>query len=140
MPVSDIALIVIAVAVSIQTAMFAAGFVAGMRAWRRVESDMREWQSSLDHRIDAVSSRIDEVVVDARLAARSVENLATRADGLMQDAATAAHTVRSAVLAPKSLLLTGAATAAKWLLGKRRSRQARLLPESLGRAQSADVF
>src|SRR6185436_3412987 len=119
--------------VSIQTAMFAAGFVAGMRAWRRVESDMREWQSSLDHRIDAVSSRIDEVVVDARLAARSVENLATRADGLMQDAATAAHTVRSAVLAPKSLLLTGAATAAKWLLGKRRSRQARLLPESLGR-------
>ena len=139
MPVSDIALIVIAVAVSIQTALIAAGFVAGMRAWRRVESDVRDWQAALDHRIDAVSSRIDEVVVDARLAARSVENLAARANGLMHDAASAAQTVRTAVLAPKSLLLTGAATAARWLLGKRRSRQARL-PQSIGRAQSADVF
>jgi ABC-type siderophore export system fused ATPase/permease subunit len=139
MPVSDVALVVIAVAVTVQTAMIAAGFIAGMRAWRRLETDIRQWQASLDHRFDAVSSRIDEVVVDARLAARSVENLATRAGGLMHDAATAAHTVRTAVTAPKALLLTGAASAARWLLGKRRSRYPRS-SDHINNAPGADIF
>lgn len=139
MPLSDMALVVIAVAVTLQTVMMAAGFIAGRRAWRRAETDIRQWQASLDHRFDAVSSRIDEAVVDARLAARSVENLASRAGGLMQDAATAAHTVRSAVTAPKALLLTGAASAARWLLGKRRSRHAR--PSGpIDNGAGADIF
>jgi hypothetical protein len=121
MPVSDTALVVIAVAVTLQTLIIAVALVAGLRAWRQATSDVRDWQVSLERRFDAVSSRIDEVVIDARLAARSVENLATRADGPMQDAATAAHTVKTAVTAPKALLLSGAASAARWLLGRRRS-------------------
>ncbi len=138
MPVSDIAIVVIAVALTIQTVLIASGLVAGMRAWSRAMSDVRNWQASLDRRFDAFSTRIDEVVVDARLAARSVENLATRADGLMHDAATAAHSVKTAVTAPKALLLTGAASAARWLLGKRRSRSARSQPQS--RAAGAEIF
>ena len=134
MPANEVLLVVIAVAVTAQTLMMAGALVSGVRAWRRVQDDLRQWQASLDHRIDAVSARIDEVVVDARLAARSVETLATRADGLMQDAATAAHTVRTAVTVPRALVLTGAASAARWLLSKWRHR--RLLPP----VESADVF
>jgi hypothetical protein len=138
-PVSDVAIVVIAVAVAAQTVMMAAAFIGGARAWRRVQTDIREWQVSLDHRIDAVSARIDEAVVDARLAARSVETLATRADGLIQDAATAAHTVRTAVTVPRALVLTGAASAARWVLSKWRGQHRRSLPQ-VESAGSADVF
>jgi hypothetical protein len=130
--------VVIAVAVTLQTVMMALALIAGWRAWRQAMSDVRDWQASLDRRFDTVSSRIDEVVVDARLAARSVENLATRADGLMQDAATAAHTVKTAVTAPKALLLSGAASAARWLLGKRRSPY--IEHNAHPRAPGADIF
>ena len=82
---------------------------------------------------------IDEAVVDARLAARSVETLAMRADGLVHDAATAAHSVRAAVTMPRALVLTGAASAARWLLSKWRVRHHRSPPQADG-AGSADVF
>jgi hypothetical protein len=133
-PANEVALVVIAVAVTAQTLMMAAALVGGAREWRRLQSDLRQWQASLDHRIDAVSTRIDEVVLDARLAARSVETLATRADGLMQNAATAAYTVRTAVTVPRALVLTGAASAARWLMAKWRHRR------SLPAVEGADVF
>lgn len=118
MPVIDAAIVVIAVAVTAQTLMMAVGMVVGARAWRRLEADVRELHATLDHRLDAVSARFDEAVVDARIAARAVETLATRADGLVQDATAAAHTVRTAVTVPRALVLTGAASAARWLVSK----------------------
>jgi hypothetical protein len=138
-PILDVAIIVIAVAVTAQAVMMAGALVAGARAWRQVQADVRQWQDSLDRRLDAVSARIDEAVVDARLAARSVETLAMRADGLVQGAATAAHSVRAAVSVPKALVLTGAASAARWLLSKWRVRHHRSLPQADG-AGGADVF
>jgi hypothetical protein len=138
-PILDVAIIVIAVAVTAQAVIMAGALIAGARAWRQVQADVREWQDSLDRRLDAVSARIDEAVVDARLAARSVETLAARADGLVQDAATAAQSVRAAVTVPKALVLTGAASAARWLLSKWRVRHHRALPHADG-AGSADVF
>lgn len=118
MPVIDSAIVVIAVAVTAQTLMMAAGMVVGVKAWRRLQTDVRELHAALDHRLEAVSARIDEAVVDARIAARAVETLATRADGLVRDATSAAHTVRTAVTVPRALVLTGAASAARWLVSK----------------------
>jgi hypothetical protein len=137
--VTEIAIVVIAVAVTAQTLMMAVGLVAGIRAWRTVRTEVEQMQATLDQRLEAVSARIDEAVVDARIAARAVENLATRADGLVQDAASAAHTVGTAVTFPKALLLTGAASAAKWVLSKWRPRRPRSVGpvDSLG---SAEVF
>jgi hypothetical protein len=137
-PVADIATVVIAIAVSAQALMMAAAFVVAARAWRRVELDVRQWQASLDERVDAVSARIDEAVVDARIAARSVETLATRANGLVADAASAAQSVRTAVTMPRALALTGAASAARWLLSKWRRR--RRPPPHIENTGTADVF
>ena len=138
MPIADIAMVVIAVAVTAQAVMMAAAFVVAARSWRRVENDVRQWQSTLDERLDAVSARIDEAVVDARIAARSVETLATRANGLVADAASAAQSVRTVVTMPRALAVTGAASAARWLLSKwRRRHHAAPDVDNVG---AADVF
>jgi hypothetical protein len=140
-PASDLAIVVIAVAVTAQALMTAVACVVVARAWRQAKADVRAWQASLDERLDLVSERIDEAVVDARLAARSVETLATRANGLMQDAATAAHTVRTAVTMPRAIAVTGAASVTKWLLSKWRIRRRQSPPPVAGEELAEpDVF
>ena len=136
MPISDIAIVVIAVEVTAQTLMMAVCLIAGARAWRQMRVELQHMNASFEHGLETVSARINEAVVDARIAARAVEKLATRAGGLVQDAANTAHSVRTAVTVPKALLLTGAASATRWLFSKWRRQPRPVVPvESLDRAE-----
>jgi hypothetical protein len=142
MSVSEISIVIIAIALAVQTVLMVVAFAGGLRIWKQTQSDLREMQASLDKRFDAVSSRLDEAIVDARIAARAVEQLAHRADELVQDAAGVAQSVRTAVTVPKALMLTGTASVLKWLVAKWRSGSRKLpagehSPDRLG---SADVF
>ncbi|HET9373062.1 MAG TPA: hypothetical protein VFO19_22525 [Vicinamibacterales bacterium] len=109
------ALIVIAIAVSVQTILMVAGAIAAMRAWRKV----RETQE----RYEAFVARVDTALVDTREAARAVQRVSDEAAATLGDLRHATRSVVGVVAAPRSLLVAGATSAAGALLSRWRKRR-----------------
>ena len=110
-----IALVVIAVAVSLQTILMIGGAIAAMRAWRKMQ-DTQE-------RYEAFVSRLDSALVDTREAARAVQRVSDEAATTLGDLRHATRSVVGAVSAPRSLLVAGATSAAGALLTRWRKRR-----------------
>ena len=118
----EAALIVIAVAVSIQTLTILAAVTALAIAWRRGRHE-------LDARYQALALRLDEVIVQARdammqarEASAAVGRATERASNVMVDASDVVRNIAQAVGGPRTLLVAGAASAAGRLLERWRRR------------------
>ncbi len=117
---SQTALVVIAVAASLQTALLLVGAVAAFIAWRRANV-------MIEKRLDAFDAKLDEFSSHARQAAHAVERFSSNAGDALHSAGSVVRTVVSAVAAPRSMLMAGAASAlggvlSRWRQGKRPAR------------------
>ena len=114
--VSETALVVIAVAVAIQSAVMLAAIVGAVIVGRRM-------QASIDQRYEVLAAKLDEGLIQARLAVQAVNRVTDRASDVMGEAGDAVRNLASAATAPRSLLMAGAASAAGGLLARWRRRR-----------------
>jgi hypothetical protein len=110
-----IALVVIAIAVSVQTILMIGGAIAAARAWRKLQDTQ--------DRYEAFVARIDSALVDTREAARAVQRVSDEAATTLGDLRHATRSVIGAVAAPRNLLVAGATSAAGALLTRWRKRR-----------------
>ncbi len=127
-PTSQHALVIIAVAISVQTLMMIGAIVALAIEWQRMRTVVESRVDALESRLDSFTSGVDELAVQARAALQTVEDWSDRARGVVSEAGGVILSVASAVAAPRALLLAGAASAASQILsrwrGSRRHRPA----------------
>ncbi len=116
-PTTQTAVIVIAAALAFQTVLLTGAFVAAWLGWRQM-------QVGLDTRWRALEARVDDAASHARQAADSVSRLSDRTSAVMSDASDVVRSVASVVAAPKTLLVAGAAAAARGLVSRWRRRRA----------------
>jgi hypothetical protein len=114
---SQTALVVIAIAASLQTALLLAGAIGAFVAWRRANA-------MLERRLDAFDAKLDEFSQHARQAADAVDRFSSHAGNALHSAGSVVRTVASAVSAPRTMLMAGAASAlggvlSRWRHGKR---------------------
>ena len=126
--VVDTALVVIAVAVSLQTMLIAGLCVSAFIAWRRVQSalssatadlharmdDLAGHVRSATGRVDAVASSIERIAEEAEAVAAGARRMASAARGVVS---TAVHT---AATPPALLAAAGRLLLSRW--SRRRSR------------------
>jgi hypothetical protein len=110
------ALNVIAIALSIQTLLVIAGFVAALVVWRRVTVEA-------DRRLAELGGRLDDVLRETRQAAQAVGRMSEHADGLLGGTEGVMRTLATVVAPSRALLAAGAASAASRLLLKWRRRR-----------------
>jgi hypothetical protein len=112
LPVDDgstTALIVMAVAISIQTIVMIGALVALAVAWKRM-------QAAIDERYTQLTARLDDAVRPLHQAAHAVEYVSDRAAGAMEHAGHAAGFVKALISAPRTAATYGAASVASALL------------------------
>jgi len=114
---SQWALLIIAVAVSVQAILFVAVVIAATIAWKRTFV-------SLDARLAAVAARLDSVTDETRRAAESVEALSGQARDVFHTAGSVVRNVTSAVPTPRAYLVATAASALSGALSRWRQRKA----------------
>jgi hypothetical protein len=103
------ALIVMAVAISIQTIVMIGALVALVVAWRRLES-------AVDSRYEELKRQVDQAVAPIRQAANAVEQVSAQASNAMDHAGHAAGVLKTLVTAPRTAVVYGAASLASALL------------------------
>lgn len=118
--VADTALVVIAIAVSIQTILIVGLCVSALVAWRRVQTalstasadlharmdDISEHVRSAAGRMDAVASSIERIAEDAEAVAGGARNVASAVGGAVKSAVHAAATPPAMLAAAGRLLLS----------------------------------
>jgi hypothetical protein len=109
------ALIVIAVAVSVQTVLMLCTVIAISVAWKRAHL-------MLDAQLNRFSDRLDDMATQTRLAVDAIERSSSQVSTMLHDAGGVLRSVGSFMGAPRSLLMTGVATAASAFARWRRSR------------------
>jgi hypothetical protein len=109
------ALIVIAVALSIQTVLLLCTVIAISVAWKRAHV-MMELQ------LNRCAERLDDMAAQTRVAVSALERSTMQVSTVMNDAGTVLRGVGSVMGAPKSLLMTGLVSAASAYSRWRRSR------------------
>ena len=115
-PTTQNALIVIAIALSVQTLLMVCTVIAMAIAWRRA-------QEMLNAQLGHFSTRLDDVVSQTRVAVGALERSAAQVNSFVDDAGHILRTVTTAVGAPRAWLMAGAASAASAFARWRRSRQ-----------------
>jgi hypothetical protein len=115
-PTVQNALIVIAIAASVQTLVMVFAVIATAVAWKRAHA-------RIDAQLGHFSARLDDVVSQTRAAVGTLERSAAQVDSVMYDAGHILRTVTTAIGAPRSWLMAGAASAASAFARWRRSRQ-----------------
>ena len=110
-------LVIIAVAVSIQTLMLAAAFVAGVVAWRRL-------QTQLDERYKALAGQVEDALTHTRAAAEALHRASDEVAGSLGAMRHGLQSLATFVSTPKSLLVAGATSAMGGLLARWRRRRA----------------
>jgi len=110
------ALIIIAIALTIQTLLMVCTVIAMAVAWKRT-------QSMLDTKLDHFSDRLDEVVTQTRVAVGALEHSAAQVNHVLDDARHIMRTVTTTIGAPRAWVMAGAASAASAFARWRRSRQ-----------------
>ncbi|HEX5068779.1 MAG TPA: hypothetical protein VFV78_01085 [Vicinamibacterales bacterium] len=103
------ALIVMAVAISIQTIVMIGALVAVVMAWRRL-------QAVVDARYEELKARVDQAVDPIRQAANAVEHVSVEASTAIHRAGHAAGFLKTLVTAPRTTVVYGAASLASALL------------------------
>jgi hypothetical protein len=112
LPVDDgstTALIVMAVAISIQTMVMIGALVALFVAWKRM-------QAAVDERYLQLTARLDDAVRPLHQAAHAVEYVSGRAAGAIDHAGHAAGFLKAVFSAPRTAAVYGAASVAGALL------------------------
>lgn len=127
---SQSAIVIIAVAVSVQAILFVTVAVAGVIAWKRTHAVLDERLGALAARIDLVSDQARRAVesVEAlsdqtRRAAESVEAISDQARDAFHNAGNVVRSVASAVSTPKAYLVATAASALSGVLSRWRHRK-----------------
>jgi hypothetical protein len=115
-PTTQNALIIIAIALSIQTLLMACTVIAMAVAWKRAHT-------MIDSQLGHFAARLDDVVSQTRMAAGALERSAARVDTVLHDAGDILRAVTTVIGAPRSWLMAGAASAASAIARWRRSRR-----------------
>ena len=126
--VADTALVVIAVAVSVQAMLIAGLCVAAFIAWRRVQTALSSATADLHARMDELAEHVRSATGRVDAAASSIERIAEDAEALAVGARRMAHAVGAVVgtavhtaAAPPALLAAaGSLLLSRW--ARRRSR------------------
>jgi hypothetical protein len=112
LPVDDgatTALIVMAVAISIQTIVMIGALVALAMAWKRM-------QAAIDEKYAQLTLRLDDAARPLQQAAQAVEYVSGRAAGAIDRAGQAAGFLKVLVSAPRTAAVYGAASVASAVL------------------------
>lgn len=109
------ALIVIAVAVSVQTVLMLCTVIAISVAWKRA-------YMMLETQLNRFSERLDDMATQTRMAVDAIERSSTEVNTMLHDAGGVLRSVGSFMGAPRSLLMSGVATVASAVARWRRSR------------------
>ena len=115
-PTTQNALIIIAIALSIQTLLMVCTVIAMAVAWKRA-------QNLLNAQLGHFSARLDDVVSQTRVAVGALERSAAQVNHVLDDAGHILRAVTTAIGAPRAWLMAGAASAASAFARWRRSRQ-----------------
>jgi hypothetical protein len=110
------ALVVIAVAVSVQTLLLLVGIVAGAIAWRR-------WQERFENRYALIVARLDDTLHQTREAAVALRRASDEATRSFDDVRQTVRTAAAAATAPKNLLVAGVTAAGALFARWRRQRR-----------------
>lgn len=123
------ALIVMAVAVSIQAIVMIVALIGLAVAWRRLET-------AVDKRYAELKSQVDEAVGPIRHAAHAVEHVSAQASSAIDHAGHAAGILKTLVTAPRTAAVYGAASLASAVLKRwpRKRSGSRALPVSGSRS------
>lgn len=114
--ISQQALVIIAVALSIQTLLMIGFVVAISVAWKRAHA-------MLDERLTAFIAQMEDVANQTRVAVRTLERYGEEVSEVMHDAGNVARKIASVAAAPRAWLLAGAASAISRVISRwRRSR------------------
>jgi hypothetical protein len=109
------ALIVIAVAVSVQTVLLLCTVIAMSVAWKRA-------QVMLNAQLNHFGERLDDMATQTRIAVDAIERSSSQVNSMLHDAGGLVRNVGSFMGAPRTLLMTGIASAASAFSRWRRSR------------------
>ncbi len=109
------ALIVIAVAVSVQTVLLLCTVIAISVAWKRA-------QVMLNAQLNHFGERLDDMATQTRIAVDAIERSSSQVNSMLHDAGGLVRNVGSFLGAPRTLLMTGIASAASAFSRWRRSR------------------
>ena len=115
-PTTQNALIIIAVALSIQTLLMICTVIAMTVAWKRAHA-------MIDSRLGNFAARLDDVVSQTRMAAGALERSAAHVDNVLHDAGHVLQAVATAVGAPRAWLMAGVTSAVSAVARWRRSRR-----------------
>lgn len=115
-PTTQNALIVIAVALSVQTVLMVCTVVAMAVAWKRAHA-------MIDSQLGHFAARLDDVASQTRVAVTALERSAAQVDTVLHDAGHILRAVTNAVTAPRSWVMAGVASTASALARWRRSRR-----------------
>jgi hypothetical protein len=115
-PTTQNALIVIAIALSVQTVLMVCTVIAMAVAWKRA-------QAMIDAQLGQFAARLDDVASQTRVMVGALERSAARVDTVLHDAGHILRAVTTAVTAPRSWVMAGVASAASALANWRRSRR-----------------
>jgi hypothetical protein len=110
------ALIVIAIALSIQTVLMLCTVIAISVAWKRAHT-------TVDSHLNRFEERLDDIATQTRVAVNAIERSSTQVNTVLHDAGSVLRSVGSVMGAPRSLLMAGATSAASAFARWRRSRQ-----------------
>ena len=109
------ALIVIAVAVSVQTVLLLCTVIAISVAWKRA-------QVMLNAQLNHFGERLDDMATQTRIAVDAIERSSSQVNSMLHDAGGLVRNVGAFMGAPRTLLMTGVASAASAFSRWRRSR------------------
>ena len=109
------ALIVIAVALSVQTVLMLCTVIAMSVAWKRA-------QVMLNAQLNHFGERLDDMATQTRIAVDAIERSSSQVNSMLHDAGGLVRNVGSFMGAPRTLLMTGIASAASAFSRWRRSR------------------
>ena len=109
------ALIVIAVAVSVQTVLMLCTVIAMSVAWKRA-------QVMLNAQLNHFGERLDDMATQTRIAVDAIERSSSQVNSMLHDAGGLVRNVGSFMGAPRTMLMTGIASAASAFSRWRRSR------------------
>ena len=109
------ALVVIAVAVSIQTVLLLVGIIAGASAWRR-------WQERFENRYALIVARLDDTLHQTREAAVALRRASDEAAQSFEDVRQTVRAAAAVATAPRNLLAVGVTAAGAMFARWRRRR------------------
>jgi hypothetical protein len=110
------ALIVIAIALSLQTVLMLCTVIAISVAWKRAHA-------MVDGQLNRFTERLDDIATQTRVAVNALERSSMQVNTMLHDAGNVVRSVGSFMGAPRALLMAGAASAMSAFSRWRRSRQ-----------------